>query len=371
MEDIAPGLLKKIQDDFQSEFNKSRLIKELYAKVRDGTATYREANNFAIEVGEILAKSYKSNISSDVLPDGRMYYNIAQRILNPTMANNYYLITDVTNQIQKSLNESSGIGIKPVKPELNQDRIDGIAGRVSVAEKYDDIAWILDEPVKNFSQSIVDDFIRENAEFHAKAGLQPKIVRKLQGGCCDWCRTLAGTYSYPDVPEDVYRRHERCRCTVEYNPRDGKIQNVHSKEWRSEEERDKIEARKSTGIKQPIVETPEEREKRIQNKNALGLADRIAIHPKMLSAYSPKGLKLSLERDGYDVKPMSNGRLKGISFEDGGGYKVNFGGDGILMYHPEAMSHHGGAYYKISTGKGGRHRYDTEGNEIAEERDTE
>lgn len=27
---------------------------------------------------------------------------------------------------------------------------------------------------------------------------------------------------YPDVPPDVYRRHERCRCTVLYDPADGK-----------------------------------------------------------------------------------------------------------------------------------------------------
>ena len=176
-----------------------------------------------------------------------MYYNIAQRIIEPTMENNYSLITAVTNQVQKSLNETAGIGIKPITPELNRDRIEKIVDRVADAEQYDDIAWILDEPVKNFSQSIVDDSIRTNADFHYKSGMTPKIVRKLAGGCCEWCSKLAGTYRYPDVPKDVYRRHQRCRCTVEYNPRDGKVQNVHSKKWRDEDEADKIEARKRIG----------------------------------------------------------------------------------------------------------------------------
>ena len=88
MEDIAPVLLKKIQQDFQNGFDKSSMIKGLYAKVRDGTATYKEANEFALETGELLAKAYRNNISSDVLPDGKLYYNIAQRILNPTLRNN-------------------------------------------------------------------------------------------------------------------------------------------------------------------------------------------------------------------------------------------------------------------------------------------
>ncbi len=249
MEDITPELLKKIQNDFQEGFNKSKIISGLYEKVRDGTATYAEANDFAIETGKILANAYDSNLSSDVLPDGRMYYNIAQQIINPTMANNYKLITNVTDKVQQSLNEAAKIGIKPVTPELNQDRIDGIVNRVSNAKVFDDVAWILDEPIVNFSQSIVDDSIRRNAEFHADAGMRPMIVRKLAGGCCEWCARLAGTYTYPDdVPHDVYRRHQRCRCTVDYNPKRGKVQNVHSKQWRNQNELSKLDARKRVGI---------------------------------------------------------------------------------------------------------------------------
>lgn len=43
--------------------------------------------------------------------------------------------------------------------------------------------------------------------------------------------------------------------------------------------------------------------------------------------------------------------------------RPNFGGDGILQYHPEKGSHHGGAYYQISTGKGGTHHYELDGTE--------
>ncbi len=251
MDDITPSLLKRIQEDFQRNLNKSDVISGLYAKVRDGTATYAQANQFAIEVGELLAGAYKNNLSSAVLPDGKMYYNIAQRILNPTLKNNYDLITDVTEQVQQALNEAAGLGIKAITPEMNQDRIDGIVGRVSDADYFDDIAWILGEPIVNIAQSIVDDAIRANAEFQSAAGLQPLIVRKVAGKCCKWCQALAGKYRYPDeVLDDVYRRHQRCRCTVDYNPRDGKVQNVHSKQWKRESIQDKIDARKEVGIQQ-------------------------------------------------------------------------------------------------------------------------
>lgn len=47
---------------------------------------------------------------------------------------------------------------------------------------------------------------------------------------------------------DVYRRHQRCRCTVDYYPGDGKVQNVHTKEWETKEENDRIEKRKIIGL---------------------------------------------------------------------------------------------------------------------------
>ena len=235
MDDIAPKLLGKIQKDFQTMFDKSEIISKLYAKVRDGTATYQEANVFSVEVGNILSKAYDKNLSSEVLPEGKMFYNIAQRIITPTMENNYDLISAVTKEVQQSLNSKAGIGIKPMVPELNRDRINGIINRISGEDIFDKVKWILGEPVVNFSQSIVDDSIRVNAEFHGKAGMKPKIVRKMAGNCCDWCKAVVGKYYYPDVPRDVYRRHQRCRCTVDYVPGDGKVQNVHTKQWRKED----------------------------------------------------------------------------------------------------------------------------------------
>lgn len=252
MEDAAPELLKRICAEFDDAVEQSSVLKSVEEKILKGTASYAEANQYAIEVGEILANAYKNNISSDVLPDGKMYYNIANRIITPTMSNNYELISKVSAQIQKILNENAGIGINAVLPEMNTDRVDGIVNRVSNAENYDKVSWILQDTIVNFSQSIVDAFIKTNSEFQGKAGLSPKIVRKVAGRCCKWCSRLAGTYLYPDVPDDVYRRHQRCRCTVEYDPKDGKVQNVHSKQWRNGDVYDRILMSKQLEQKETI-----------------------------------------------------------------------------------------------------------------------
>ncbi len=76
-------------------------------------------------------------------------------------------------------------------------------------------------------------------------GLKPKIIRRTTFKCCEWCDNLAGTYTYPDVPSDVYRRHENCRCTVIYDPADGSktVQDMRSKKWNENINEQKIKER--------------------------------------------------------------------------------------------------------------------------------
>lgn len=239
MDDIAPHILELLKNRFQELYEKNDKIKKLLKLINEGNATYEEANEYAIELGEMLAKCYSDCIRPEDLPDGTMYFNIAKRTVEPTMKNNFDLISTASTQVQKSLNDKAGIGLQVISPEINQYKIDSIINKVS-SDQFEKVAFILQEPIVHFSQSIVDDTIKGNVELHSKAGLNPKITRKVRGGCCQWCMNLAGTYSYPDdVPDDVYRRHDHCRCEVLFDPGDGKVQNVHSKEWIDKEEVEK------------------------------------------------------------------------------------------------------------------------------------
>lgn len=233
-DDIVPGLLEKIQKEFDEQVKKSPKIKESLKQLKGKKATYKNANEFSIELGEILAKVLEKNISGDVLPDGRMYFNIGQRILNEFLGNNYKLISGYSGDVQTLLNKQAKIGLKTQVPPINQDRIDGLVNRLDSELIFENVKWLLEEPVINFSQNIVDDFVETNANFHAKSGLSPKLTRTVHGKTCEWCKNLAGTYDYP-APSNIYQRHERCRCIVEYNPKDGRgVQNSHTKKWLSE-----------------------------------------------------------------------------------------------------------------------------------------
>jgi len=61
--------------------------------------------------------------------------------------------------------------------------------------------------------------------------------------------------------------------------------------------------------------------------------------------------------------------LKGIPYQNGGGFKVLWGGDRIIQFHPNPKgNHHGGqaigGYWKVSSGQTGPIRFDFEGNKL-------
>lgn len=251
MQDIAPDLLKKILELFAEKTERDPTIAAILERIDAGTATAEDVQRFAIALGEHESDALLDVLTPDVLPDGKMYYNIAERTVRPTIEQSHELFSEAAAQIQKQLNENAGIGLRAVTPKLDEDRVRGIIDKISDAPLFEDVRWVLDEPIRTLTQSFADDFVKANAEFQADAGLSPTITRTVVGGCCQWCRALAGKYTYPnDVPDDVYRRHAYCRCLVTYDPGDGskRRQDIHTKRWNTDEKTARAEARRFIGL---------------------------------------------------------------------------------------------------------------------------
>ena len=240
--DIVPQLLEQLQGLFKTAKGKDKRIEALLEKALAGEAAYPDADEFAARVGEALAAAFREGLSADTLPEGRLWWNIADRAVRPLLEEGYKEGADFAGAVQESLNKKANIGLKVQTSPADRDRIDGILNMATAAERYDLKAAELEDAAVNLVQHAVTDTLRRNVESHARAGLSPRIIRRAEGRACKWCRSLAGTYAYPDVPEDVYRRHENCRCTVEYDPANGskKMQNVHSKKWTGPQKYDTV-----------------------------------------------------------------------------------------------------------------------------------
>ena len=71
--DIAPELLERIRADFLA----------LLGDAQQEADTYTAAAAYAELVGSALADAFRRNLTADILPDGRLYWNIADRVVRP------------------------------------------------------------------------------------------------------------------------------------------------------------------------------------------------------------------------------------------------------------------------------------------------
>lgn len=367
----AEKVLEKILADYVRDYKSSNVIKAINRKIEKGIYRYSEAEMLAQESGRILEDAFRKYLP-EALTDGKLYRATAEVVLKNPMLQSSRDVRDTALRIQRGLNEQAGIGIQAIAPEVNEDQIDGIITGICNANSFSEREETLYDQVTNFLEGTVDDCVRENADFQYRAGLSPKIERRAVGKCCAWCSRLAGIYEYADVRDngnDVFRRHKNCHCIVSYNPGDGskRRQNVYTKIWTDEGKTDRIrlsETVSRTESKHPEQKILESEMKTQVNRSQNTLSQAIRDNPKVLASYTPETMKAALENAGFHLEPLSKGRLKDVAYENGGGYKVTFGGDGILAYHPEKGSHHDGAYWKVSGGGKETERYDMGGNKI-------
>ena len=240
-EDITPSLIERVNKAFEENYNRDPIIAKLLDKGEK--ATYKDAYRYAEQVGNARALAFTEQISSDVLPDGRMYYNIASRLMEDTLPSDQQKIAEYAASVQKNVNQKNNLNIKAQQADLDQDRIEGFINRLSTEEDFDTVVWILQEPVKTFARSVVDDTVKKNAEFQNRAGIKGVVVRTAAFNCCPWCADLAGEYTYPRVSGEVFQRHDNCRCSLDY---EGKRLSAYEHNGKSHTFRDldKIEKRK-------------------------------------------------------------------------------------------------------------------------------
>lgn len=246
--DIGQDILKSVRADFaRSLDDQNSKLGKLFKKIQDGKASMNDISTFSVLIGQSVSSSIEKQTSPETLPNGLLYYNIAQTVLQGVLKDSYELINLAAQSVQERLDSEQGIHIKPVKPDFPEERIRDIAGAASTAsmkQEEDKMERRLTSPVENVVQSFYSDYVHENADRRSKAGLNAYIVRRTNGSCCAWCSDLAGRYRYEDAPGDVYARHDNCTCTVEFVT-DKYRQNVWSKRKYSlspEERRRALEA---------------------------------------------------------------------------------------------------------------------------------
>lgn len=206
MEDIFPSLLQKIKAEFDKARLDSEILEELLEKLEENKANYLDANQYAIEIGEILSKVLGAYLNNESLPNGKMYYNIAKRLLDDVLGRNYDLVSDYTEKVQEDLNLKANLHISAQVPELNQDRINGLVNRLASEDDFEVVKWLVGETIVNFTQSIVDDAIQKTWYFSIKQDLALKLLderlESVVSGAKNW-KAVINILPFPMIFTDA------------------------------------------------------------------------------------------------------------------------------------------------------------------------
>ena len=205
-DDIREPLIEAIRND--------RKARQLYELIQSGAGTYNTASEYAIRVGECLAKILRQNAPFESIAEWDL-----ENLIPQSLGLDHKYVEQACEQVQLTLNADAGLGINYVPPMFAGNRAYGIVAELRNNPEFVNIERTFYDQIVNFSQNVVDESIRVNANVLSNAGVQSKIVRHPEVGACAWCRAVAGTYEYADVRRarnDVWRRHENCRCTIDF-----------------------------------------------------------------------------------------------------------------------------------------------------------
>ena len=183
---------------------------EWIRKLDDGVGTYEEVCKIAELIGDQI-------VTLMDVP--------SEELLAAYTEAGHELISMTGIQAQQNLNDAAKIGIKPKTTKYPKAKVQALIDELSLVEP-EKISEEVQNAVPSLMMGMVDDIVKYNADFQAKAGLHPIIKRTWSGSYpshdtkhTDWCYGLAGTYDYDSKMDSrVFARHKGCRCKVEYFP---------------------------------------------------------------------------------------------------------------------------------------------------------
>lgn len=133
MEDIAPKLYEKIEKAFIGNVNRNLDIRTFKEKLRNGQAKPDDVSLYARSLGECASAALIENIKQEDLPDGKLYWNIAERTIKPLLEMVYTMVNDSASEIQNRIDEKNNIHLSPIRADFPEERIRALLNGLMLA----------------------------------------------------------------------------------------------------------------------------------------------------------------------------------------------------------------------------------------------
>lgn len=126
MNDIGLELQKSIETAFNERLAIDFVIKAIKLKVANGKATQRDVTMLCKRLGEVASKVLIENIKPEMMPNDKMYWNIAEKAIKPLMVQIHGIVNKVAAEVVETERKANGIHIKPIEAVFPEERIESL-----------------------------------------------------------------------------------------------------------------------------------------------------------------------------------------------------------------------------------------------------
>lgn len=187
-----------------------KVLKKLREKILSGKGTFKDTFAYNNRAAELLGANFSESVLAMSLDD-----RVSACV--ELLRDRYNDIMPLLDAVQKQADLKNKLHISPKHPPFNAERAEQIGTSLRDLSVSDErIQRRARSAPETATRAIHDDYIEANVELRSSAGIKCYITRTTDGNCCDWCTRVAGRYEYGTEPEDIFRRHDNCGCSVTY-----------------------------------------------------------------------------------------------------------------------------------------------------------
>lgn len=128
--DIVPELYEKIHSSFLRRVEQDKRIQRILEKVSEDSAESEDAAYYALYLGEHAGDVLAEYLTEKNLPNGKLYWNIADRTIRPLMTEVHGMVNDIGVRVIESQDRKIGIGLKTSPAPLPKERIADLVNKI-------------------------------------------------------------------------------------------------------------------------------------------------------------------------------------------------------------------------------------------------
>lgn len=121
--DIVLDLQQKIVNEYQKLIKENDYINHFQNKLKSHKVNGEDVSLYGNELGACASKSFLKYVTKENLPDGKLYWNIAERLIVLLLKDVYEKVNEAADIVQKRDDEANNINIKPQRATFPEERV--------------------------------------------------------------------------------------------------------------------------------------------------------------------------------------------------------------------------------------------------------